>query len=112
MKTKTTKTKKFPDIGLPKTPDREPTDAELAALAEEEEAGGEEAAVAPTLASASVDLARLGLNQVAYVRRAIVDEAPIWSIFSASGHPLGAAPTLEQAWGAIIQNELQPVHVH
>ena len=107
MKTKTTK--KFPDIGLPKTPDREPTDAELKALAEEDI---EDVIEAPTLASASVDLARLGLNEVAYVRRAVVDEQPIWSIFSASGHPLGAAPTLEQAWGAIIQNELQPVHVH
>jgi hypothetical protein len=115
MKTKTTKIKKFPDIGLPKTPDREPTDAELKALAAEEidETEAPEAqAAAPQLASSTVDLARLGLNEVAYVRRAVVDEVPIWSIHSASGHPLGAAPTLEQAWGAIIQNELQPVHVH
>ena len=109
MKTKTMKSKKFPDIGMPKTPDREPTDAELEALAEE---GVDEVIEVPRLASSSVDLARLGLNEVAYVRQAVVDEVQIWSIYSASGHPLGAAPTLEQAWGAILQNELQPVHVH
>jgi hypothetical protein len=105
-----TKTKKFPDIGLPKTPDREPTDAELQALAEEPV--DEEPVEQIKLASSSVDFARLGLNEIAYVRQAVVDDVPIWSIYSASGHPLGAAPTLEQAWGAIIQNELQPVHVN
>ena len=58
------------------------------------------------------DLARLGLNQIAYVRQTKVDDQLVWSIFSAAGHPLGAAVTLEQAWGAVVQNELQPVHVH
>lgn len=104
-----TRTKKFTDIALPKTPDREPTDAELEALAQEQI---DEPVAEPKLASASIDFARLGLNEIAYVRQAVVDEVPIWSIYSASGHPLGAAPTLEQAWGAIIQNELQPVHVN
>jgi hypothetical protein len=107
-----TKTKKFPDIGLPKTPDREPTDAELEALAQEPADEAIEPDDVPKLASASIDFARLGLNEIAYVRQAVVDEVPIWSIYSASGHPLGAAPTLAQAWGAIIQNELQPVHVN
>jgi hypothetical protein len=64
------------------------------------------------LGSTPVDLARLGLNQIAYVRQTVVDAQPIWSIYSAAGHPLGAATTLEQAWGAIVQNDLQPVHVH
>ena len=104
MKTKTTKTKTFPDIGLPKTPDREPTDAELQALAEEQSNEPVE--------EIKLDFARLGLNEIAYVRQAVVDDVAIWSIYSASGHPLGAAPTLAQAWGAIIQNELQPVHVN
>jgi len=109
MKTKTTKTKTFPEIGLPKTPDREPTDAELQALADEQ---NDEPVEEIKLASTSIDFARLGLNEIAYVRQAVVDDVPIWSIYSASGHPLGAAPTLAQAWGAIIQNELQPVHVN
>ena len=30
----------------------------------------------------------------------------------AIGQQIGVAPTLQQAWGAIVQNDLQPVHVH
>jgi len=92
-------------VPVPAIDNREPTDDELHVIEE----SGEADAVA--LASTQIDLARLGLNQLAYVRRAIVDEQPIWGIYSAAGHPLGAAPTLEQAWGAIMQNDLQPVFV-
>ena len=96
----------------PAVPEREPTDKELEAL----EHGGEATPVislgTTEIASTPVDLARIGLNQIAYVRRAVVDDEQVWGIYSAMGHPLGAAPTLEQAWGAIVQNDLQPVHVH
>jgi hypothetical protein len=64
------------------------------------------------VASTPVDLARLGLNQVAYVRCSVVDNVPVWAIFSASGMPLGAAPNLDQAWDAVTQHDLEPVHVH
>jgi hypothetical protein len=97
---------------VPVIADREPTDAELAALEHDGEALGTEAATDAALASSPIDLARLGLNQIAYLRRAVVDDAQVWSIHSAMGHPLGAAPTLEQAWGAVVQNDLQPVFVH
>ncbi|MEQ9448527.1 MAG: hypothetical protein RLN70_06390 [Rhodospirillaceae bacterium] len=63
-------------------------------------------------ASTPVDLARLGLNEVAYVRRSIVDNALVWTIYSASGVPLGAAQEFEQAWGAVKQHDLEPVYVH
>ncbi|TAL04466.1 MAG: hypothetical protein EPO08_01250 [Rhodospirillaceae bacterium] len=112
MKTKVTK------VPVPTTrtaEDQEPTDAELHAIEQNIEPIDELEAEAPAVggvASTPIDLARLGLNQIAYVRRAVVDEQPIWSIHSAMGHPLGAAPTLEQAWGAIVQNDLQPVFVH
>ena len=93
--------------------DREPTDKELLAIEHIKTAGDSPRIAEPAaIASASIDLARLGLNQIAYVRRAVVDEQPVWSIYSATGHPLGAAPTLEQAWGAIVQNDLRPVFVH
>ena len=39
------------------------------------------------LASTPVDLARLGLNQVAYIRRSVVDNVSVWTIHSASGVP-------------------------
>jgi hypothetical protein len=64
------------------------------------------------LGSAPVDFARMGLNQVAYIRRAVVNDIPVWGIYSASGDTLGAAQTFEQAWGAIKQNNLQPMRVH
>lgn len=64
------------------------------------------------LASTPVDLARLGLNQVAYIRRSVVDNVSVWTIHSASGVPLGAAENLDQAWGAVMQHDLEPVHVH
>ena len=67
---------------------------------------------ATSLASTPVDLAQLGLNQVAYIRRAVVDDMLVWSIHSAAGTPMGAAENLEQAWGAVMQHNLEPVHVH
>lgn len=64
------------------------------------------------LGSAPVDFAQMGLNQIAYIRRAIVDDVPVWSIHAATGDTLGAAQTFEQAWGAIKQNNLEPMRVH
>lgn len=103
---------------------REPTDAELRALEQEQDAddsndaeeGNESLGAFPVvttdMASTPIDLARIGLNQIAYIRRSVVDAQPVWSIHSAAGHPLGAALTFEQAWGAVVQNELQPMYVN
>ena len=63
-------------------------------------------------ASTQIDLAELGLDQLAYVRQAMVNDKPGWSIHNAAGTAVGAAPTLEQAVAAIIQNDLIPHHVH
>jgi hypothetical protein len=64
------------------------------------------------VASATVDFARLGLNQVAYVRQAVVNEVPMWSIHAATGDTLGSAETFAQAWVAVKQNNLEPLWVH
>ena len=45
-----------------------------------------------------VDLARLGLTEIAYIRRALVNGEPMWTIHSAAGDPLGAAPSFDLAW--------------
>ena len=106
-----------------KPPTHEPSDSELRAiehteselLAIQNDEGTDEEPVAEAVApvaSTTVDLAHLGLDHLAYVRRAMIDDVPVWSIYSASGLPIGAAPTLEKAWGAIVQNDLQPVFVH
>jgi hypothetical protein len=68
-------------------------------------------AVAPG-GSATVNFARLGLNQVAYIRRAVVNDVPMWSIHAATGDTLGAAESFAQAWGAVKQNNLEPLMVH
>ena len=70
------------------------------------------ASQAMPLASTPVDLKQLGLNQLAYVRQAMVDDALVWTIFSAAGAPMGAAENLDQAWGAVMQHGLEPMHVH
>lgn len=59
-----------------------------------------------------IDLARLGLNEIAYIRQAVVNDEHVWAIFSASGDPIGAAQTFEQAWGAVRQHDMEPTRVH
>ena len=66
----------------------------------------------PAMASATVNFAQLGLNQVAYIRRAVINNVDVWSIHAATGDAIGAAHTFEQAWGAVMQNNLAPVRVH
>lgn len=70
------------------------------------------ALIAPAHAATPLELARLGLSEVAYVRRAVVNKVPMWTIHSAAGDPLGAAQTFDQAWAAVKQNDLEPVRVH
>jgi len=59
-----------------------------------------------------LDLAKLGVAQFAYIRRALVNDIPMWTIHSASGDPLGAAHSFDQAWAAVKQNDLVPLRVH
>jgi len=67
---------------------------------------------AQVLASTPVDLASLGLDEVAYIRRAMIDEALVWSIHNAAGAQVGAAQTREQALSAILQHDLTPLDVN
>ncbi len=72
---------------------------------------------APTLLTAEsgatpMDLARVGISEVAYIRRAIVNDVAMWTIHSAAGDPLGAAHSFDLAWAAVKQNDLEPVRVH
>jgi hypothetical protein len=118
MKTKSTKTR--PPAGPPTVTkaiaaEREPTDTELLALEDEgdvEPVSDAEMTQLNAFASTPVDFARFGLNEMAYVRRDVIDNMPVWAIHSAVGQRIGAAPTLEQAWGAILQNDLQPLFLN
>ncbi|MCK8783056.1 DUF1150 domain-containing protein [Roseomonas sp. NAR14] len=58
------------------------------------------------------DFARLGVQQIAYIRPVVVDGNRAIAIHAADGTPIGAAPNAELAVAAIIQHELAPVLVH
>ena len=80
----------------------------------EESAGGPDVHTVLTnvVASTPVDFARLGITQMAYIRETMVNDTPMWGIFSAAGDPLGAAPSFDQAWAAVQQHNLRPMRVH
>lgn len=59
-----------------------------------------------------VDLAQMGLDEIAYIREAVVNNEDVWAIFNAAGQPIGAAQTFEQAWGAVRQHDMEPARVH
>ena len=80
---------------------------------DKEEAGPDvQAALTNAVASTPVDFARLGITQMAYIREAVVNQMPMWGIFSAAGDPLGAAASFDQAWAAVQQHDLRPMRVH
>ena len=58
------------------------------------------------------DLARLGMNFVAYVKPILVEEELRFAIFAADGTQMGLAPNRETAFAAIRQHELEPLSVH
>jgi hypothetical protein len=66
----------------------------------------------PQFGSSEIDLAQLGLDEVAYIRRATIDNQQVWSIHAATGAPIGAATTFEQAWSAVKSHDLQPHRVN
>jgi hypothetical protein len=59
-----------------------------------------------------MDWARFGLQQVAYVRPAVINGAVAFGIHAADGRPIGAAPTAELAFAAIREHEMEPAQVH
>lgn len=59
------------------------------------------------------ELAALGAEDVAYAKFVTDPNGQAyWSIHAGDGTQLGAAQSLELAWAAIRQNDLEPVSVH
>jgi hypothetical protein len=89
---------------------------ELEELASDDTDGDEspdvQTALTHAVASTPVDFARLGITQMAYIRETVVNDMPMWGIFSAAGDPLGAAGSFDQAWAAVREHNLQPMRVH
>jgi hypothetical protein len=58
------------------------------------------------------DFARLGVEDVAYLRPVVLNGAQAISIHAADGTPIGAAPNAQLAAAAIRQHEMEPALVH
>jgi len=58
------------------------------------------------------DFASWGVEEVAYVRQAVVNGKDTWAIFAADGTVIGVAPDRVMAFAAARQNDLEPLSVH
>lgn len=58
------------------------------------------------------DFALWGNQDVAYVKRAVIDEQAVWSIHSADGANIGMTHDRELAFAAVRQHDLEPLSVH
>jgi hypothetical protein len=58
------------------------------------------------------DLATLGMQDIAYVKRVLVDGAPGYAIHAADGTQMALIPDRDVAFAVVRQNELEPVSVH
>ncbi len=58
------------------------------------------------------DFAAMGMQQVAYVRPALIKGVVTFTIHAADGTQIGLAPNRDVAFAAVIQHELEPVSLH
>jgi len=58
------------------------------------------------------DLKSWGLNEVAYVRRAMMDGVNGFAICAADGRVIGFSPNKTKAEAAIVQNDLEVLVLH
>lgn len=61
---------------------------------------------------AAVRFADTGLNDLAYVKQAVVDGQLVWAVHAADGTPLTTLVTREIAFATVRQHALEPVSVH
>ena len=66
----------------------------------------------PTRGMSAHDFALWGMQDVAYIKRVVVNDEVGWAIFGADGRSLGLAPERALAFAAVRQHELEPVSVH
>ena len=62
--------------------------------------------------SFSDDLADWGLDEIAYIKKDVVDDSPVWSIYAAEGTRMGYAANRDVALAIASQNDLIPMSVH
>jgi hypothetical protein len=60
----------------------------------------------------SNDLAMLGMQDIAYVKRVVVEGNPGYAIHAADGTQMALTADRDIAFAVVRQNELEPVSVH
>jgi hypothetical protein len=68
--------------------------------------------LSPWRAMSAQDLALWGMQDIAYVKRVVIDDEVRWSIHGADGTNIGMAPGRDLAFAAVSQHDLEPVSVH
>jgi hypothetical protein len=58
------------------------------------------------------EFALLGVQDVAYVKRVVVNDEPQFAIHAADGTAVAVMPDRDVAFAVVRQNELEPVSVH
>jgi hypothetical protein len=58
------------------------------------------------------EFALLGMTDVAYVKRIIVDDAAVYGVFAADGTQMVVVSDRELAFATIRQHDIEPVSVH
>lgn len=58
------------------------------------------------------NLAQWGMNEIAYIKREVLDGNTVFAIYAADGEPMAAAPSRDIAAAVIVQNDLVPVDAH
>jgi len=66
----------------------------------------------PSRGMSANDFALWGMQDVAYIKRVVVNDVVGWSIHSADGSSIGLAPDRGLAFAAVIQHDLEPLSVH
>ena len=60
----------------------------------------------------SREFALLGMNDMAYIKRVVVNDEPRFAIHSADGTQLALVPDEDIADATVRQNDLEPMRVH
>ncbi len=71
-----------------------------------------EKAAGPTRSMSAQDFALWGVQDVAFVKRVVVNDEIGWSIHGADGTHIGLAPERALAFAAVLQHDLEPLSVH
>lgn len=58
------------------------------------------------------DFAAMGVQQLAYIKPALVNGVTAFTIHAADGTQIGMAPNRDVAFAAVVQHELEPVSLH